>query len=52
MPTDYTYYAHETDITFDDCPLVLTYNRQYATLTIYDPESDSDTVVEFDPKLL
>ena len=52
MPTTYTPYADEIDLTFDETPLVLTYYKRTKSLTFYDPETDTDTTVDFDPKVL
>ena len=52
MPTTYTPCADEIDITFDETPLVLTYYKRTKSLTFYDPETDTDTTVDFDPEVL
>ena len=52
MPTTYTPCADEIDLTFDETPLVLTYYKRTKSLTFYDPETDTDTTVDFDPKVL
>lgn len=52
MPTTYTPWADEIDLTFDETPLVLTYDKRTKSLTFYDPETDTDTTVDFDPKVL
>ena len=46
----YNYYPklNEIDITSSDTALVLTYNVQTHTLTIYNPENDTDTELDFD----
>ena len=52
MPTTYTPCADEIDLTFDETTLVLTYSKRTKSLTFYDPETDTDTTVDFDPKVL
>ena len=52
MPTTYTPCADEIDLTFDETPLVLTYSKRTKSLTFYDPETETDTTVDFDPKVL
>ena len=52
MPTTYTPWADEIDLTFNETTLVLTYDKRTKNLTIYDPETDTDTTVDFDPEML
>ena len=52
MPTTYTPCADEIDLTFDETQLVLTYYKRTKSLTFYDPETETDTTVDFDPKAL
>ena len=52
MPTTYTTYADEIDLTFEETVLVLTYDKRTKSLTFYDPETDRDTTVDFDPEML
>ena len=52
MPTTYTPCADEIDITFEETVLVLTYDKRTKNLTIYNPETDMDTTVDFDPEML
>ena len=52
MPTTYTHWADEIDLTFNETTLVLTYDKRTKSLTIYDPETDTDTTVDFDPEVL
>jgi len=50
MSTHYSRFEaqHEVDITSDETDLVLTVNTERKTLTIYDPETDEDLVLDFD----